>query len=71
MGDVISFKSGVETPLGAAEQLVENIAEGDLTCVGLIVNKDGEITITSSPISTERMHYLGGILMNYSINGPI
>lgn len=67
MGDVITLKRD-DTPRATAEQLLENVNDSDLTLIGMIVTKDGEITITSSPMSSERMHYLGGILTNFALS---
>ena len=67
MGDVIPLVNK-DTPKMAAEQALENIEDSDLTFMGMIVTADGEITITSSPMSSERMHYLGGILQNFALN---
>ena len=50
MGDVIPILKKKGTPKIAAEQLLANVKESDL-----------------SPMSTERMYYLGGILQNFAM----
>lgn len=67
MGDVIPIKQE-DTPKTAAEQLLANVKDTDLTLIGMIVQEDGAITITASPMASERMYYLGGILKNFVMN---
>ena len=68
MGDVVSFKGDENTPRGAAEHLLKNIKDSDLTMCALVVQENGEVAITASPMSTERMYYLGGILQEFALD---
>lgn len=71
MGDIVAFDSNKTTPEKALDNAKEMLEDGDRCVVSMIVRKDGEVMLVTSAITTERMYYLGGVLMNYALNGPI